>query len=136
MKKFTIIEHVADIRLHVQASTLQDLFSASLEGMSEIINPGHCQKHQNILSYTITLSSIDTTVLLIDFLSEVLTLCHLNKAIFCSATFKSIEQKSLNVTVHGFPLSRFQEDIKAVTYHEAEIIEENGILSTVIVFDI
>ena len=39
MKTYKILEHTADIRLNVQASTLKELFIAALEGMSSIMKP-------------------------------------------------------------------------------------------------
>lgn len=60
------------------------------------------------------LASLDISSLLIDFLSTILTLSYENKAIFC-----------------------FDKDIKAVTYHEAEVKKnDQGKYETTIVFDI
>jgi SHS2 domain-containing protein len=43
----------------------------------------------------------------------------------------------LEATVYGRKVSGFKEDVKAVTYHEADITEnEEGCLETVVVFDI
>lgn len=136
MKKYTLIAHTADIRLQIQANSQQEIFLAGLQGMTQIIN-SQVNLHQNPpLSQKITIRSLDATALLIDFLSEVLTLCHLHKAVFFDVTFNLLTPNNLDATVYGVPVSEFLEDIKAVTYHEAEIIQNNGILSTTIVFDI
>ena len=36
MKSFTIIPHIADVRLHIKGNTLQELFLAGMEGMAQI----------------------------------------------------------------------------------------------------
>lgn len=136
MKKYTLIEHTADIRLFVQADSLQELFFAALQGMASIISHQACQTLDLPLTQEITLKSPDITALLIDFLSDVLTLSHTHKAVFCHATFKMLTDNHLEALVYGTLIASFDEDIKAVTYHEAEIIKKDGLLSTMIVFDI
>ncbi|MGE5443248.1 MAG: archease [Ignavibacteriales bacterium] len=52
-------------------------------------------------------------------------------------TFKTLSPHSLEAILRGFTASSFDEDIKAVTYHEAEVKEtEDGKWETMIVFDI
>lgn len=136
MKKYILIEHTADIRLKIEADSEQELFLAALQGMAQIINSQANLHQKPSLSQKITIRSLDTTTLLIDFLSEVLTLSHLHKAVFFNVTFNLLTPNNLDATVYGIPVSKFLEDIKAVTYHEAEVIDNNEILSTTIVFDI
>lgn len=137
MKKYRLVEHTADIRLFVEADSQQELFLGALQGMAAIIKSEACNTHTLDIKKTVTISSCDTTTLLIDFLSEVLTLNHIHKALFCTATFIQLTTHQLNAIIHGLPVAQFDEDIKAVTYHEANIVcDTQGILSTVIVFDI
>lgn len=136
MKKFTINAHTADIRLFAQGSTLQELFMAGLEGMAEIIAPGTCKTpYQH--THKISTLSMDSTTLLIDFLSEALTQTHVNKIIFCSGKFITLSNTALDIEIYGNQVDHFDEDIKAVTYHEAEVKKNaEGIFETVIIFDI
>jgi SHS2 domain-containing protein len=137
MKKFNLIDHTADVRLFVQADSQKELFLAALQGMAAIISPANCNADTFTITHTISLTTHDPTILLIDFLSEALTLSHVYKALFCSATFTILTPNQLEALVHGIPVAQFDEDIKAVTYHEAEIVQDNqGNLSTMIVFDI
>jgi len=136
MKKYTIIEHTTDIRLHLEATTLEELFSVAIEGMAEIITPGITQKpctHQNSLR----VESFDTTTLLIDFMSEVLTQTHIDNVVYYKVTFKKLADDELEATVSGIQVDRFQKDIKAVTYHEADVKKnERSNFETTIVFDV
>jgi len=136
MKQYTLIDHTADIRLHVEASTIQELFQVALEGMSQIIAPHTCQQ-QFPNHIPITITSSDTTTLLIDFLSEVLTQTTITKIIFCSVTITHLTPTSITGTIHGHSVSGAHEDIKAVTYHEADVRKnDNNNYETTIVFDI
>lgn len=133
-----MLSHTGDRKLRVAADSLKNLFLASLGGMNEIIKPGFCQKiHQPIIKRSLSVTSKDATVLLIDFLSEVLTLSQINQAIFCQVKFLHFSNESLKVIVTGTKTKQYDEDIKAVTYHQAEIIKnKQGNFQIEIVFDV
>lgn len=138
MKPYSIIPHVADVRLSVRGKSLEELFITALEGMNRIISKEYekfLNKHMFVKE--ITLESADNTSLLIDFLSEVLTLSHINKAIFYTVDRLEISNNSLHAHILGTKLDKFDRDIKAVTYHEAQVKQsEKGEYETTIVFDI
>ena len=136
---FTILPHTADVRLLVTAPNATELFSIALGGMSQIQRKNFCaaaQEKCNIRLH-IDIHSRDITALLIDFLSEVLTLSHIHKAIFCNVHFLKFSETALTASIEGFNVNEFDEDIKAVTYHEADVIRnQDQHLETMIVFDI
>lgn len=138
MVPYTIHPHTADIRLEVRGDSLRELFLAALAGMNEIIQPGFCQSATDFpLAEEISETSPDITALLIDFLSEINTLSHVHNALFCICDFGELNETSLAATLRGVALDGFAEDIKAVTYHEAEVVrDEQGVYSSMIVFDI
>lgn len=136
MRRHELVSHVADVRLQVAGDNLEELFTAALEGMDELIKedacPGECT-----LKEKIELSAIDVTALLIDFLAEVLTLSHINRSIYSSVEFASLNNTSLSATVYGCPVTSFDEDVKAVTYHEAMVSKDpDGLYACTIIFDI
>lgn len=138
MKKYEVVPHTADIKLILEASTIQELFEIALQSMSQIINKNACKKNKD---YKITekfeINSIDQTALLIDFLSKVLTYSQINNVIYCKVEFEKLTNQNLVGTIFGNKIDKFDEDIKAVTYHEAEIIKnKKNNFETFIVFDI
>ncbi len=136
MKRYEIIAHVADIRLSVEGSTMPELFNAALEGMAEIITPQQCTPPFN-KQIELSVASVDATTLLIDFLSDVLTQTHLTKALYCKAEFTELSEKKLQAKLYGNMVKSFDEDIKAVTYHEADVKKNGrGNFQTIIIFDI
>ncbi len=138
MKRYKIIPHTADVRLYLTADSLEKLFETALEGMNEILKKGYCKKIKTYKSCAkISFSSIDQTALLIDFLSEVLTLSHIKKQVICRVKFTKLDSNNLNAAIFGSIIDKFDTDIKAVSYHEAEvIINDKGYYQTTIVFDI
>ena len=136
MRSHRIEAHVADVRARVQGSTLPELFRAALEAMIEIAGPRRDDAAPP-LTEVVSLTAPDTTVLLIDFLSEALTRGHIQHGIFHRAEFSTLTDCTLEARLEGFEVARLMKDIKAVTYHEADVRENaEGRFETTIVFDI
>lgn len=138
MKTFKVLPHTADVRLWVEGQNLEELFEAALEGLSSFIKKSPVElKKGRPIEESIELDAPDFTALLIDFLSLVLTLSSERKAVFTGVTFNYLNDKTLKGIIKGFETDGFDDDIKAVTYHEAEIKRNQaGNLETIIVFDI
>ena len=136
MKKYELVEHTADVRLKLQADNLEELFEAALEGMAELIKQGAC-KEQQTQQISLDTRSLDSTTLLIDFLSDVLTQTHIHKVVYCKATFRKFNDTAISAQLIGVPVDSFDEDVKSVTYHEAEVKKnKDGLYETVVIFDI
>lgn len=135
MNKFEFISHTADIRIKAEADTPEELFGVSLFALCSVIVEKPEKKYDT--SIDISIESTDMTALLIDFLSEALFLMHDNKAIFHSARFNLLSDTKIDCTVIGYSIDGFDEDVKAITYHEADIkCNAYGLLETIIVLDI
>jgi len=138
MRGFKILPHTADVRLFLTADKLPDLFKTGLEGMNYIMKNGFSEK-DSLMRFreVIEVSSVDESMLLVDFLSEILTLSHQHKAIYHEADFTKFEENSLSAGLIGDMVDGFDEDIKAVTYNETQIKKnKNNEYETIIVFDI
>ncbi|MFA6263627.1 MAG: archease [Candidatus Babeliales bacterium] len=136
MKQFKFIGHSADVRLYVEGSTREEFFAAALTGMSQIITPHQCSQDLNE-QVEIKVSAPDLTVLLIDFLSDVLTRIQVTKKLFCVVDFIALNDTTLHARLYGHTDEHFEEDIKAVTYHEADVKKnDRGNYETVIIFDV
>lgn len=138
MKSHKILAHTADTRLYAEGSSLAELFEAAMEGMNRIIKKNGCGESGEFpLVKNIAVSSVDLTSLLIDFLSEVLAFSHEERALFCRVEFLKLAENSLTAKIFGKKADGFDEDIKAVTYHEAEVKKnKKGNWKTVVIFDI
>ena len=138
MRESSIIPHTADVRLAVEADSLPELFIAALEGMNAILASDSVRRTLgDIISIEVHVDSPDRTSLLIDFLSEVLTQSYLHKAILHKADFLKLDNEHMRARLTGRYIAEFSEDIKAVTYHEAEIKQnDRGHFVTNIIFDI
>ena len=135
--KYRFLPHTADIRMKIEAETLPLLFTAGIKGMSQILKEDQCRESNYEMHKVITVNSSDITCLLIDFLSDVLTFCYTERAVFCEVTFLEFSKNLLAAEVSGKSIDVFDEEIKAVTYHEASVNQDsNGMWESIVVFDI
>ena len=132
------LSHTADIRMKIQGSDLIELFQAGIIGMGNILKDGFCDKKAPAtIKLKIELIAADSTCLLIDFLSEILSSSYVEKAIFCEVDFLRLTPGKMKAEIHGVRVENFDEEIKAVTYHEADVhCNEKGYWETVVIFDI
>ena len=127
MWNYEIEEHTADIRLGVQADTLEELFAGALKCLSELILAQQPAKSDiGDVREEIYVKSEDRTALMIDFLSEALTLSHCNMVVYRELEILEISPTELSAIISGRPTESFDRDVKAVTYHGAEVAGKEG----------
>lgn len=138
MRTHEILPHIADARMRVTADSLEELFKGALEGMSEILRHEVTKWPSDPSTRTpITISAPDTTALLIDFLNEVLIVDLTEACILYDIAELVIKDNHARAVVQGMGVKGFDEDIKAVTYHGANIQKDSvGDYQVTVVFDI
>ena len=137
MGYYEYLPHTADVRIKAVGKDLPDLLKFALKGLCRILSDKDSSNESEKIYETINLSSVDDTALVIDFLSETLMMMYKHKAIFSDVNIIRLLNHSIQAEIVGFAVDGFNEDIKAVTYHEAEIssINENE-LEIIITLDI
>lgn len=135
---YKFISHTADRKIKLEADSLEGLFRAGLEGMNRLLKKNTELNTELNTEEKILINSADVTALLIDFLSEILTLSYEKKVIFSQVEFTEFSETDLRAKVSGSEVDDgFNEDIKAVTYHEADVKRnESGKWKTGVIFDI
>lgn len=133
---YKFLEHTADLRMLVSGKNLKEIFFSALEGMFAFLKPA-ARIDSPLIKRKINLSAPDQTALLVDFLNEVLYLANVNKEYYDKIEFKKLKNTELSGKLLGRKIESFQDDIKAVTYHEAKIKKSNdGSWKTIVIFDI
>ena len=84
----------------------------------------------------IVVTAPDTTQLLIDFLAEALALAHIHREVYVDARFEELTAETVSAVVRGVAMAGFAEDVKAVTYHGAEVQRTDHGYEVTIVYDI
>jgi SHS2 domain-containing protein len=131
-----IESHIADVRISLKAQSLEELFSEGMKSLYIILQPSGKMKNKGYRK-SILLSGSDKTVMLIDFLNVVLSDSLINNRVYNKIVLFRIHDDFLRIVLESSDIESFIKDVKAVTYHEAEIKESRtGMMQTSIILDI
>ncbi|MBM3137958.1 MAG: archease [Chloroflexi bacterium] len=130
--EFEEVAHTADLQIIAYGNSLEELFSNAVKGMYHVIGavPGEA-KNENV---AIELKENDLESLLIGFLDELLFLA--DKGLATNNPKLNISLTELSGDIPLYSLLSIKTEIKAVTYHEMEILKDNEIFQTTITFDV
>ncbi len=133
--RYEILEHTGDVKIRVFGRTKAELFQNAMAGMMAVLK---CKvTSDKFKKRTVALQSSDINTLLVDFLNEVNYLRQVNNEAYQTVVFGDFSDTKLEAELEGFPVEKFGEDIKAVTFHDLNIHQNlAGLWETTIVFDI
>jgi len=135
-KKDEILEHPADLKIRAFGKTKEELFFNMMIGMNENMKP-EIKEPIEKTKRNIKIESPDLDSLFVDFLSEVLYLSQANKEIYFDVKFIKFTDTEIEAELFGQKVERFNEDIKAVTYHQLDARQrEDSTWEATILFDI
>jgi len=127
MKRFEILDHTADIGLIVHGENLKALFENAGEAFFHLITD--LRKVKGRIERRVNIGGESLDRLMVDWLSELLYLHDVEHLLFKRFKIDSIGEDGLKAAVKG---DLFQEgvhviktEVKAVTYHQIEVRQEN-----------
>lgn len=137
---YQILPHLADLKIKVFGKTKEEIFLNTLKAINEFLKP-EIIENQNSKNREIKIESMDLATLFIDFLNEVLYLIQINKESYHDVEFKKFNILSnkiiLEAELRGKKVKRFNEDIKAATYHNLEFCQkEDKTWKATVLFDV
>lgn len=127
------IDHTADIALRVWGEAFNALLTNAVEGMYDLMGVEVIADSQVEKTFLIAEDSPES--MLVDFLNECLYLAEDKKQAFHTFSF-NVKDGKLQVNATGNEIAIIERQIKAVTFHELEIIETPSGLETTITFDV
>jgi SHS2 domain-containing protein len=132
---FEEIEHTADCALHIFGKNLPELLTNAAIGMTSLIAfepssiPDDTKRH-------VELEAMDAESLLVEWLSELAYWAETEMLIFHRFELYNVTPNHLQAVIRGGHASGFKKHIKAVTYHNLEVIETEKGLEATVVFDV
>lgn len=142
--KYKTLEHKADIKIKVSGKTLEELFKNAVFAMASILfKNADIKSNKFKFKKNIITKSADKEVLLVDFLNDILGESQIKQGVFPAVRFIDFQPEGmkdvsyLKAEISGYPIERFDEDIKAVTYHDLKINQnKGGVWEAIILFDV
>lgn len=128
------IDHTADWAIRVRAETLAELFEIAAQGMFSIANVKVGTRQQK--SEQIKLRANDRESLLVLWLEELLYRIESKRIGIVESRVHKIDQTRLDAEIVTSDLISIGREIKAVTYHNLEIVNEGNRWRVDIVFDV
>ena len=141
LQQFEIIEHTADIGMKAFGRTRKELFCNAAYGMCSIIAKKKKDAEKSKSKYyKIELSSANQEELLVNWLSELLSLIDIYSIIFTQIEITKLSHTKIQAkaTAEKITAAKYELnlEIKAVTYHELKIEKSKNYLQAQVFFDI
>jgi len=138
VKKFRFIDHTGDVGVVVYGRSIRELFQHASESFFHILTEP--ENIREIESRNFSLQATGLDELLVEWLNEFLYLFDTQGLLFRRFEIEQLNSQQLKATVGG---EKYMEGrhlikrvIKAVTYHQLQIKEKDGIWETRIIFDL
>lgn len=135
---FQLLDHTADIAIEATGPTMESVFAAVANGMAAAM----CDDIPDAdgAQVTVTASGESPTAALFEYLNEVILQRDIQQVLFTDNEV-TIDQSGSQVTVkgtaRGVSLDKINaREIKAVTYSEMELTDQNGTWYAHVVFDV
>jgi SHS2 domain-containing protein len=138
LKKYETFDHTADLGVRVFGQTAKELFANAAYALFDLLTD--LDRVREPLSYDLHVEAADREELLVRWLGELLFLSEIPGYLFKSFSISHLDRTSLKAVAHGetFDPSRHERklEIKAVTYHQVAVKEEDGKWEARVIFDI
>jgi len=133
--RFEEIEHTADNALLVYGRSWEELLKNAAHGMNSLMATdvsaldAQTQKQASV-------EALDAEGLLVEWLSELAYWAEKEQLVFTRFEFQHVTSTNAQATLFGGHVQQLQKHIKAVTYHNLEIVKTDNGLEATVVFDV
>ncbi len=137
-EKFEPIEHTADTGIKAYGKTKEEMFKNAALGMFDIMVSLKNIKLRDSIDMEVEAKNIEE--LLVAWLRELLYQAETKKILLKEFFFQHFNETRLMATCYGEKINpkkhRLKTEIKAVTYHQLKVEQENSLWVGRIIFDI
>lgn len=133
---FREVDHTADVEIEVWGKDKTSLFEKAAQGMYHLSHIREKEQSSETVSHSFLLSEGDLESLLVAFLSELLFYLETEQLMFRRFDLEFEEDHSLRVQLQGTQIAGMDRDIKAVTFHNLRIKQQNTGWVVNVVFDV
>jgi SHS2 domain-containing protein len=132
---FSVVEHTADWALQVRGRDLPHLLLSAAWGMNSLL-VDDLATIEPVLERNLDVEAFDVESLLVEWLSELAYLAERERFIACEFDLESASEERLQARLRGDIVPALQKHIKAVTYHNLEVVATPEGLEATVVFDV
>ena len=121
--------------MRIYGSNLGDLFFNAAQGLNSLMvaTPISGSEHQEKF---VALEAMDSESLLVDWLSELAYWAEIEMLVFQEFKIESVSSTHIKARIYGTRVKQLKNHIKAVTYHNLDIIQTDKGMTATVVFDV
>ena len=135
---YILLDHTADLGVKITGTSLIDLFDNAGKTLLHLMFKASFTKKFDFTR--ISISGSDPADLMVRWLTEILYLFEGENLVVTDINIDSLSSSGLKATLTTSPFDpKFHEiirEIKAVTYHQIAVTDENGIWTARVIFDL
>ncbi|HUU80840.1 MAG TPA: archease [Acidobacteriota bacterium] len=135
---FSVLDHTADLRIRIRGKDLRDLFEKAAKSMMHVMVKG--VSSENAYTLELSVQGTDLSDLMVRWLGEILYLFEGEHQVVIAVKINTISPTYLDATVKTVPfdlnLHEVLCEVKAVTYHQIEVVQEDDRWETRVTLDL
>jgi len=131
---FVEVEHTADWAIRVRGATLPELFANAATGMYSLMTD--LPSIAPTVERSIEVKGVDAEALLVNWLNELIYHTEMDGEVFCEFHIELFEPTHLRATVQAGRGIELKKQIKAVTFHNLQIVLTGDGYEATLVFDV
>ena len=132
---FSVVEHTADWALCVRGRDLRALLLNAAQGMNSLL-VADLEAVAPVEERRVAVEAFDRESMLVEWLSELAYLAEREGFVAREFELETVSPEVLVGVVRGGRAQELQKHIKAVTYHNLEVVETEEGLEVTVVFDV
>lgn len=129
------IEHTADRALIIYGRNLEELLVNAARGLNSLLGADE-EPGSTPTTKSIELDALDAESLLVEWLSELAYWAEAEMLVFRKFDLQTVSPTHVKALIYGGRVTQMDKHIKAVTYHNLEIIKTETGLAATVVFDV
>jgi SHS2 domain-containing protein len=135
---FSVLDHTADLRIRIRGKDLRDLFEKAAKSMTHVMVKGVSSENADTLELSV--QGTDLSDLMVRWLGEILYLFEGEHQVVTAVKINAISPTYLDATLKTVPfdLNLYEVlcEVKAVTYHQIEVVQEDDRWETRVTLDL
>jgi len=135
---YRIFDHTADLGVEVTGATLEELYAGAAFALFDLLTD--LSSVRAGVAREIVVSGEDPADLLVNFLREILYAWNGDRFLMKACRIQEVSPRRLKALLRGEPFDpsrhRIQQEIKAVTYHQASVEKTAAGWRARVVFDV
>ena len=137
-RKYEYIEHTGDLGFKAYGKTLQELFINAARALFHVLVSPETIEEKEKRGVTVEAAALDE--LMVSWLGELLYLFDTQGLLLKGFEIKMLTENRLEATVRGEAMDprrhEIKTGIKAITYHQLYVREENGLWRAQVILDL